>query len=97
MPQGTLLGVILYILYIIPVGFPGEVTINCKDHIHNYLETFDNIPVVVQSSETLPDTLQSVKFMDDANIQHAVDLRTELSTIDDALVLKKETLLSSFS
>ena len=30
-PQGTLIGVILYILYINPIGFPGEITIQISD------------------------------------------------------------------
>ena len=36
MPQGTLLGVILYILYINPVGFPSEITTVISDILHEY-------------------------------------------------------------
>ena len=69
MPQGTLLGVILYILYINPVGFPGEVTNSCSSVIHNYMEVFDTIPDAIQPQDSLPSYLQSIKFMDYATIQ----------------------------
>ena len=35
-PQGTLIGVILYILYINPIGFPGEITLQVSDFLHKY-------------------------------------------------------------
>ena len=37
-PQGTLIGVILYILYINPIGFPGEITLQVSDVLHKYWE-----------------------------------------------------------
>ena len=46
MPQGTLLGVILYILYINPVGFPAEATIKISDVVHDYWEVLDNVPEI---------------------------------------------------
>ena len=80
MPQGTLLGVILYILYINPVGFPSEITISISDLLHDYWIVLDTIPDLPTNSETLPPTVQSTKFMDDATIQEKVNLKTELAT-----------------
>ena len=78
MPQGTLLGVILYILYINPVGFPSEITMTISDTVHKYWETLDDIPEPIQTSETLPANVQSIKFMDDATLQESVNLLTQL-------------------
>ena len=80
MPQGTLLGVILYILYINPVGFPSKITISISDLLHDYWIVLDTIPDLPTNSETLPPTVQSTKFMDDATIQEKVNLKTELAT-----------------
>ena len=80
MPQGTLLGVILYILYINPVGFPSEITISISDFLHDYWSVLDTIPDLPTRSETLPPTVQSIKFMDDATIQEKINLKTELAT-----------------
>ena len=92
MPQGTLLGVILYILYINPVGFPSEITTDISDILHKYWEVLDDIPAPVSNYETLPETLQSIKFMDDATVQEVIDLPPNLEYIhaDDELVLQKE-------
>ena len=35
-PQGALIGVILYILYINPVSFPGEITLQVNEIVKNY-------------------------------------------------------------
>ena len=83
MPQGTLLGVILYILYINPVGFPAEVTIKISNLIHHYWKTLDDIPETPANDDTLPDTMQSIKFMDDATLQEAINLSTELACNKD--------------
>ena len=79
-PQGTLIGVILYILYINPVGFPGEITLQVNEIVKNYWNHIDSIPDLVQSSSSLPATLNSAKFMDDATLQEAIDLSTCLAT-----------------
>ena len=50
-PQGTLLGVILYILYINPVGFPAEVTNKVSDVVHKYWDILANIPSTVQNDD----------------------------------------------
>ena len=79
-PQGTLIGVILYILYINPIGFPGEVTLQISDILVEYWNHLDNILNLTPSTTTLPSTMNSVKYMDDATIQEAVDLKTSLAT-----------------
>ena len=79
-PQGTLIGVILYILYINPIGFPGEITINISDIVHNYWEKMPLIPDLCPPSSTLPETLNCTKFMDDATLQEAIDLTSTLAT-----------------
>ena len=79
-PQGTLIGVILYILYINPIGFPGEVTLQISDILVEYWNHLGNIPNLTLSTTTLPSTMNSVKYMDDATIQEAVDLKTSLAT-----------------
>ena len=83
MPQGTLLGVILYILYINPVGFPAEVTIKLSDELHNYWNVLDPVPNLLQNEDSLPQSLQSIKFMDDATIQESISLKTTLATNRD--------------
>ena len=83
MPQGTLLGVILYILYINPVGFPAEATIKISDDLHKYWNVLDPLPNLLQSDESLPQSLQSIKFMDDATIQERILLKTTLATNRD--------------
>ena len=67
MLQGTLLGVILYILCINPVGFLSEITIRISDFLHDYWSVLDTILDLPTNSETLPPTrtVQSIKFMDD--------------------------------
>ena len=80
MPQGTLLGIILYILYINPVGFSREVTIDASDIIRDYWKALEDFPNIPTNSETLPDTLQSIKFMDDATLQEKINLKDNLAT-----------------
>ena len=80
MPQGTLLGVILYILYINPVGFPSEATIKISDVLHDYWNVLDSVPTLPTNTATLPLTIQSVKFMDDATLQETINLKTQLAT-----------------
>ena len=80
MPQGTLLGVILYILYINPIGFPSECTLKISDVLHEYWNTLDSVPTLPTNSATLPSTMQSVKFMDDATLQEKITLKTQLAT-----------------
>ena len=80
MPQGTLLGVILYILYINPVGFPAEATIKISTTLHDYWNLLDDIPHLPENNISLPDSLQSIKFMDDATLQESVNLTTELAS-----------------
>ena len=46
-PQGTLIGVILYILYINPIGFPGEITLQINDIVKSYWNQLDAIPYVL--------------------------------------------------
>ena len=43
----------------------------------------ENVPEVVQTGETLPNGVQSVKFMDDATLQEAVTLKTNLASNRD--------------
>jgi hypothetical protein len=83
MPQGTLLGVILYILYINPVGFPSEATIKISDILHDYWKTLDHIPDLPPNHDVLPEPIQSIKFMDDATLQEIVNLKTELASNRD--------------
>ena len=78
-PQGTLIGVILYILYINPIGFPGEITLQVSDVLHKYWEHVGTIPDLMPTSKTLPPSLNSAKYMDDATLQEAVDLSTTLA------------------
>ena len=83
MPQGTLLGVILYILYINPVGFPAEATIKISDVLHDYWKVLDEIPELPPNVNILPSTVQSIKFMDDATLQETINLKNELATNRD--------------
>ena len=67
-PQGTLIGVILYILYINPIGFPGEITLQINDRIKNYWTNIGDIPNLLPSNSSLPTNLNAAKYMDDATI-----------------------------
>ena len=87
MPQGTLLGVILYILYINPIGFPSECTLKISDVLHEYWNTLDSVPTLPTNSATLPSTMQSVKFMDDATLQEKITLKHSLQQTSIALAL----------
>ena len=75
---GALLGVILYILYINPGGFPSEISISISGFLHYYWIVLDTILDLTTNSETPPPTVQSIKFMDDATIQEKIILKTEL-------------------
>ena len=73
-PQGTLIGCILYILYINPIAFPGEITIQVEEILTKYWENLDNEITLVHNNIPLPSTVQSVKYMDDATVQDSLDL-----------------------
>ena len=60
------------------------------DTVHKYWERLDDIPDIVSSHDTLPDSIKCVKFMDDATLQEAVDLNSQLTTSDQNLVLLKQ-------
>ena len=96
-PQGTLIGGILYICYINPVGFPGEIT-NCPE-LMSLLQDEDQststcvLPLANEDPQsstnchtqppvvpTLPTTMNSAKFVDDATVQEVVDLNSTLCT-----------------
>lgn len=89
-PQGTLLGGILYICYINPVGFPAEITNNPE--LLSILTEEDMIANDPASGHLQPPqptepilhhTLNSVKYVDDATLQEVVDLKMTLcSNID---------------
>ena len=79
-PQGTLIGVILYILYINPIGYPGEITLQVSDVLHKYWDHIGSIPDLLPNSKTLPLALNTAKYMDDATLQEAVDLNTSLAS-----------------
>ena len=79
-PQGTVIGVILYILYINPIGYPGEITLQINDQIIDYKSQMEPLPELSPKNITLPATVNSAKFMDDATLQEAVDLRTALAS-----------------
>ena len=80
-PQGTLIGVILYILYINPIGYPGEITIQISDILHNYWTNIGIIPDLIPSTNNvLHPTMNSAKFMDDATLQESIDLTSSLAT-----------------
>ena len=79
-PQGTLIGVILYILYINPIGYPGEITIQISDILHNYWTNIGIVPDLLPNNDVLPPSMNAAKFMDDATIQESVDLTTSLAT-----------------
>ena len=79
-PQGTLIGVILYILYINPIGFPGEITLQINDLVKTYSKHLGIVPDLLPSTNTLPVNINSVKFMDDATVQEAIELKSSLAT-----------------
>ena len=79
-PQGTLIGVILYILYINPIGYPGEVTLQISDSLNKYWTQIPQFPELFPTNKTLPSTMNTAKYMDDATLQEAIDLTSELAT-----------------
>jgi hypothetical protein len=82
-PQGTLIGVIIYILYINPIAFPGEITLQVHHLVTDYWERLDAIPDLLPTGEVLEDMLNSAMYMDDASIQEVVDLKSTLATKKD--------------
>ena len=79
-PQGTLIGVILYILYINPIGYPGEITLQVSEAIHKYWEQVPIFPELVPSKKILPSSMNTAKYMDDATLQEAIDTTITLAT-----------------
>ena len=65
----------LYILYINPIAFPSEITIQVGENLTNYSDVLDNYDELQEQHSILPSRLQSTKYMDDATIQEALDLR----------------------
>jgi hypothetical protein len=61
-PQGTLIGVILYILYINPVGYPGEITLQINDLVKNYWNQLGSVPDLLPSSNILPVTMEAINL-----------------------------------
>ena len=53
-PQETLIGVILYILYINTIGYPAEITLQVSEHIHKYWEKVPLFPELNSSGKVLP-------------------------------------------
>ena len=82
-PQGTLIGVILYILYINPIAFPGEITLQVHHLVTEYWKKLDAVPDIIPTEETLEEQLNTAKYMDDASVQEVVDLKTSLATNRD--------------
>ena len=72
--QGTLIGVIMYILYINPIGFPSEITLQVNDQLTKYWGNFKIPDTLPLNNEQLPDTIQSTKYMDDATIQEVIHI-----------------------
>ena len=79
-PQGTLIGVILYILYINPIGYPGEVTLQVSDSLNKYWTQIPQFPELLPTNTTLPETMNTAKYMDDATFQESIDLTFALAT-----------------
>ena len=94
-PQGTLIGCILYILYINPIAFPGEITIQVEEPLTKYWQHLDHDVTLVQNNISLPSTMQSVKYMDDATVQESLDLDNVLTidTVTGRKVLTSNTSL----
>ena len=83
-PQGTLIGCILYFLYSNPIASPGEITIQVEEQLTKYWEHLDHDISLTHSNVTLPSTLQSVKYMDDATVQESLNL-------DNVLIMNTDT------
>ena len=66
--------------YINPVGLPSECTIKISDDLHDYWNILDSVPPLPTNTATLPPSIQSVKFMDDATLQETINLKTQLAT-----------------
>ena len=90
-PQGTLLGVFLYILYINPICFPGEVTIQVHDLLTKYWQYLDstNVPniayetVQVDNTEWLvPEQDIETKLPDTLNAAKFMDDATCQEVVD---------------
>ena len=82
-PQGTLLGGALYVLYINPIGFPSEFTEKLNLALNEIGDHPESSILRNQHEPSLPETVKSIKFMDDATIQETIDLNTALcSNID---------------
>ena len=79
-PQGTLLGVVLYILYINPIGYPGEITLQVGDTLTKYWEDLVLPERLPDSNEKLPESMQSTKYMDDATVQEVIELNKCLAS-----------------
>ena len=91
-PQGTLIGVILYILYLNPIGFLGEPTLQVCDVIHNYWDTMPTSVELSPSFKALPPTLNTAKYMDDAT----VDLTTFQPSLTELVLFNGEIQAGNF-
>ena len=68
----------LYVLYINPIRFSAEITIN--DTLYQYWKTLNNIPDLPHNKDIFPPSLQAIKFKDDASLQEKINLVNKLAT-----------------
>ena len=79
-PQSTLIGVILFILYINPIAFPEEITLQVHHLVTEYWRKVDSIPDILPTEEKLEEQLNTTKYMNDTSVQEVVNLNTSLAT-----------------
>ena len=83
-PQGTLFGVVLFLLYVNPIAFLGEITLQVGEILTNYWENLE-LPFVSESKilkhqqKQLTTGLQSVKYCDDVTVQEVININTALA------------------
>ena len=72
-PQGTIFGVILFLLYVNRIAFPSEITLQGGEVLNQYWISLNIHDFTLENQDkTLRGGIQAVKFHDDITVQEVI-------------------------